>query len=305
MDFDNIDELGTGIPISANPKPQAAKKGKDDDGPAEPLVEKPPATYGGISEFAPPPVAAGGSVEVKSADALDQKRFASMLALTILTTLVIGGVAVYATISFLQQAEAAKKQDDPFERYKQIKVPTRPPTPTRDPAANGVAVVPTEEPSPTPEPSPAVTWEMTMDKNTILISDLEDPKLATLTATLKATGLEENEYVCIEVGGNNHQYFTKKKTADVFEKVCSEEDRAKDIGLECHSYDPNVGIVVKEPILPSTACTESNRSISAGTYVLYTKVFSDCNLEARATRQVRPLDCKTETEVYSNEFTIE
>lgn len=234
----------------------------------------------------------------------ESKKGIFMLLLTVIITLTIGGIITFVVVT---NSRASVKKDDPYERYKNIAVPTKASTatPTKVPALEIVAPVATKEATPSAQIStkPEEEWKLVFDEPVIKVSSLEQPSNSVISSTLFGP-LEIGTMVCVEKNRNTHQYFTQKK-GQIFEKICQEDINANVPRFTCMPYDPATGIIIDEPLLPANSCADTSSLISTGTYVLYSKVFYNCTIEGKAQRSITESDCLDSVDVSSEELSIE
>lgn len=247
------------------------------------------------------PMATEPATTTPSAFSGANKKTVYMLVISMFITLTIGSIIAYVVINTIS---ASEPKEDPYLKYKNLAVPTKMPTavPTTAPI---VAATPEGELTPTTDPATEeakIEWSIVFDEPLLSIASLETKEIATVSATLFGP-IELGSTVCIESNRNTHQYFTQKK-AEVYEKICPEIIDSKSPRFVCTPYDPATGVVIDEPMLPADRCDEPGSAISNGTYVMYSKIFYNCDVTGKALKSITESDCTDSFEVSSEQLTV-
>lgn len=291
MDFENVTdapEPGLDFPASQDPftKPE-------DTGPIPAMAAETPAA----TNTSTPAAAFGG----------DNKKMIYMLILSMFVTLTIGSVIAYVIISNIN---ASEPKEDPYERYKKLAVPTKAattapePSPTPEEATRSGAIQISEgSPEADLEEESSVDWRIVFDEPILSLASLDSDTIATLSATVFGP-VEVGSYICLENQRNTHQYFMLRKSSQVFEKVCTERIDSKTARFNCMPYDPATGVIVDEALLPANQCDQPASTISKGTYVIYSKVHYNCDVEGKAEKSITESDCADTVDVTSEELTV-
>ena len=288
MDFNNSPDFGD-LPL---PDPNAQTT---PDFPPPPNFDVPAGTA--VTPAGDPVSATDSAVQGGGSGTMDKKQFIYTLIIALFITLVIGAIILFGVSAYM-------KANEP------------PPTTTKYQFGNGSAPQPTKpaptkvvkapaEASPSAALSPtgaASTWRIRMKQVNTKLSTLTDPKTATLTATLFGP-IEKDSYVCTAATTSDNQYFTFKKSEKVFERLCDATMEKPAENLTCTKYDSDLGIPISQTIYPKTDCSEG--TIDTGTYVLYSKVFYNCDLAGKSLSSISSDACKENIEVYSDEMTVE
>lgn len=272
------------------------------------------------------------------------KKLIPILILSIFVTLTIGAIATYIVINSV--GANAQVQEDPYERYKRLAVPTKAPKPTSIPINSSEAgVTPqatqestlkttlkpeetaSEEATIETQVSPAagggasvdqrvlqpgVTipasrvnggWRIVLLEPELQLTSLQSTKVATISATLFGP-LKEGVNVCIENKRNTYQYFSKKKTEQIYEKICSETIDSQAARFVCSPYSEENGIAISEILLPAANCGNSSSTISTGSYIIYSKVHYNCTINGKAAKSITESDCADTYAVNSEQLTV-
>lgn len=236
------------------------------------------------------------------------KKLMAILIVSIFTTLTIGSITAFVVIR-TTSANTKANQEDPYERYAKMVIPTKTPVPTA-PALPAVETDPSSESSASEEAelndgSKATDpWEIIFDEPLVTLDTIDDKKAATLSASLFGP-LAMGTVVCVENARNTHQYFTMKKTGQVYERICQEIIDSKAARFSCFPYEPIIGIQIQELLLPASNCTNGAAEIEPGIYAMYSKVFYDCNIDASSPRSITESDCENSIDINSEELTVE
>jgi hypothetical protein len=287
MDFENVNDK----PLSAEPTFPVSEdpfSKPEDTGPISRMAAAQPETTTPASLF-------GGA----------SKKTLSMLVISMFITLIIGSIGAYVVITTIR---ASEPKEDPYLRYKNLPVPSK--KPTTAPTAIAPVVLATPEAIPTAASEEAevvpeeTKWSVVLDEPLLSVAALETKNSATISATLFGP-IELGATVCIEKNRNTHQYFTQKKAGQLYEKICQEVIDSKAPRFTCTPYDPATGVVLDEPLLPKKLCQEPGSSISKGTYVIYSKIFYNCDVMGKALKNITESDCTDSYEITSEELTVE
>lgn len=153
----------------------------------------------------------------------------------------------------------------------------------------------------TPSPTPAVTitpirgnkWAVSYSKMTYTPKDITS---STGIGTLY-TPVEYGKTFCTD---QSNTFFTWKKDASTIERLCDRLTPTTVMPqLVCNKSTP-AGIAISAKLLPTTDCYNAqNTSPPYGTYVMYTKVYYDCD-ETQTIQS--PSTCKSTKEIFSDDF---
>ncbi len=288
MDFENVTDI---------PAPQSTSQTQDpflkpeDSGPF-PTIETTEPSSGINNAF-------GGN-----------KKMLYLLILSVFTTLTIGSIVAFVVIR-TTSATSSVNQEDPYERYAKLAVPSKTPFPSNTPQPQVTTQLDellgkdASDEADTSDPgADTEEWKIIFVDPLVTLGTLDDKTSATISASLFGP-LAMGTVVCVENSRNTHQYFTLKKTNQVYEKICQETIDSKAARFNCFPYEPVIGIEIKETLLPATNCGSAGGEIEEGTYALYSKVFYNCNIDASSPRSITESDCEDSIDLNSEELTVE
>ena len=150
-------------------------------------------------------------------------------------------------------------------------------------------------------PTPAVTitpirgnkWAISFSKMTYTKKEL--PGSAPSAVGTLYTPIEYGKIFCTDT---SNTFFTWKKDASTIERLCDRLTPTKSMpDLTCNKSSSS-GISISAKLLPTTDCA-NNQVPPTGTYVMYTKVYYDCE-ENAAIQSAQT--CKSVKEIFSDDF---
>jgi hypothetical protein len=292
MDFNNSPDFGD-LPL---PDPNAqTNQGVPpppdfDVSPSAPAVDAEAADTAVATPVEPP------ALGTSSRETLDRKHFIYTLLIALFITLVIGAIVLFGVSMYMKANEPPPTTSNYTFGSGSVAQVTKAPTatPEKAPAAASpsAAIVPTK----------AKDWRIRMKLKNVKMSTFTDPKLATLSATLFGP-IKKDEYVCTSAGMSDTQYFNFMKSKTEPERLCDAVNENKSVALTCAKYDTDLGVPITQTLYPKTDCSEG--TIEAGTYVMHSKVYFNCDLAGKSLSDITPEACKDSAEVNSEEMTVE
>lgn len=231
-----------------------------------------------------------------SSETLDRNHFIYTLFIALFITLVIGAIVLFGVSMYMKANEpppTSSKYTFGSGSVAQLK---------KSPTAAAEKAPATASPSAAIVPTKANDWRIRMKLKNVKMSTLTDPKLATLSATLFGP-IKKDEYVCTSTGMSDTQYFNFMKSKTEPERLCDAVNENKSVALTCAKYDTDLGIPITQALYPKTDCSEG--TIEAGTYVMHSKVYFNCDLAGKSLSDITPEACKDSAEVHSDEMTVE
>lgn len=228
---------------------------------------------------------------------VDKKQFIYTLLIALFITLVVGAIILFGITTYMKANEPAPTTSK-YQFGNGTAVSPTKPAPTRTVAPASVA-----SPSATLTPEAAASdWRIRMKQQNLKLSTLASIKIGTVSATLFGPEPKDT-YICTSAATNDIQYFTYKKSDKVFERLCDSTLERQAQKLTCSKYDTDLGIPISQTIYPMKDCRGG--AIEPGTYVLYSKVYFDCDLAGKPLSDITSDACKQSKEVYSDEMTVE
>jgi hypothetical protein len=163
-------------------------------------------------------------------------------------------------------------------------------------ANNPATPTPSYTPTPSPTPKRTSSWQMTFPQSSYTTGTTNS---FSISGTVKGP-VEEDSVICFEP--DRSTFVTKKKDSGTVQRLCDGSTPTPALAYHvCSKYREETGVSVNAIVRPATSCADG--TVSAGSYVLYSRIYFDCIAPGGNLSAVNLSSC-SKTDVFSEDVTL-